>query len=342
MSNKYTELSFPNYKRVVSCHNFSLGLKAFIAIHNTNLGPALGGCRMWNYTNENEAILDALRLSEGMTYKNAIAGLPYGGGKGVIWADPSTQKTESILKAFAEFINYMKGEYISAEDVGITPKDTTIINEVTSFVAAGDNGDPSPATAKGIFEGIKATIKHKYGSNNLKDKRALVVGLGSVGSEVCKLLNKSKAKLSISDININLIETYRRKYKAIVETSNIQKMNKVDIFVPCAMGGFITTEIIKYLPANIIAGSANNQLLSSEVGESLFKNKILYAPDYVINAGGVIKVGLALQEKLDKKELNKQLRNIGKTLTKIYVRSEEEQKPTNIIADDMAREIFMK
>jgi leucine dehydrogenase len=289
-------LSQLGHEQVVFCHDEATGLKAIIAIHNTVLGPALGGTRMWNYTSEQEAITDVLRLSRGMTFKAAISGLNLGGGKAVIIGDAKTMKTEAFLRRFGKFVNSLNGKYITAEDVNMKTIDMEYINMETKHVTGlpesmGGGGDPSPVTAYGVYMGMKATAKKVYGSDSLTGKRVAVQGVGQVGMHLVEYLVKEKAQVFITDL-------FEDKVKAIANQFGVKAVGQdeiydldTDIYAPCALGATVNDETISRLKCSIIAGAANNQL-KDEVrhGYMLMDKSITYAPDFLINAGGLINV----------------------------------------------------
>ncbi|HEY4326267.1 MAG TPA: Glu/Leu/Phe/Val dehydrogenase [Mucilaginibacter sp.] len=290
----FSQLEAFGHKKVVFCNDPETGLKAIIAIHDTTLGPALGGTRMWAYKTEAEALSDVLRLSKSMTYKASIAGLNLGGGKAVIIGDSHKDKTEALLRKFGRFIKNLNGEFITAEEVGTNPRDMEYIRMETQFVTGvpetiGGTGDPSPITALGVFMGIKACVKELYGNDNLTGRSIIVQGIGQVGENLVKLLRDENAKVYASDINEERVGQVAKKYGAqAVSNNNIFDID-ADIYSPCALGATINTQTINKLKCSIIAGSANNQMEDENVhGEMLVKKGILFAPDYVINAGGII------------------------------------------------------
>lgn len=292
----FGQVSFDGHEQVVFCHDKDTGLKAIIGVHNTVLGPALGGTRMWNYTNEWEALNDVLRLSRGMTFKNSLSGLNLGGGKAVIIGDAKTLKTPELMTRFGQFVDSLSGKYITAEDVGMETKDMDIVNKVTKYVAGisvenGGSGNPSPITAYGVFMGMKAAAKYKFGTDNLEGKKVLVQGIGHVGEVLVQHLTKSGAIVTITDINEERVHQIGAKYGAKIFTGDDLYAADVDIYAPCALGATINDETINKFKAKVIAGAANNQLANEAVHGKLLKEKgILYAPDFLINAGGVINV----------------------------------------------------
>lgn len=290
-----------DHEEVIFVNNQKAGLKAIIAIHNTALGPALGGLRMWNYKTEEEALVDVLRLSKGMTYKAAASGLNLGGGKAVIIGDPKTDKTEALFRSLGAFINSLKGRYITAEDVGTTVQDMEYIFMETPYVtgisrALGGSGNPSPHTAHGVFMGMKAAIEAQLKTDSFKDMRVAIQGAGNVGSHLLDFLYKEGAKVSISDIDTDKLKILKDKYPdiTIIDPNAILK-TPCEILAPCALGAIINNETLPYLQCKIVAGAANNQLESFEHGVQLYNKGILYAPDYVINSGGLINVFVELE-----------------------------------------------
>lgn len=331
---------FDDHEQVVFCSDEASGLKAIIAVHNTNLGPAVGGCRMWDYASDEEALVDALRLSKGMTYKNAMAGLKMGGGKSVIIGDAKSIKSEALFKAFGESLNQINGRYLSAEDVNITTSDIAIVNTVTPFVTGteGKSGNPGPFTALGTFLGIKASVKHKLNRDDLSGLKVAVQGLGSVGYGLCEHLHKAGAKLYVTDINQAALDKAAVEFGATVVSLDEIYDQDVDVYSPCALGASINDKTISRLKAKIIAGCANNQLAEPRHDKALVDNGILYAPDYVINAGGIINV--SFEENYSIEKSTKKVEEIYDTLLDVFTKADEQNKPTGMIADEMAREII--
>ncbi|MBW2941309.1 Glu/Leu/Phe/Val family dehydrogenase [Zhongshania aquimaris] len=336
--------SFNQHELVAFKEDSKTGLKAIIAVHNTNLGPSLGGCRMYPYLNDDLALNDVLRLSLGMTYKSALAGLPLGGGKSVIIGNPNTEKSTELLLAMGEFIDSLGGKYISAEDSGTCVSDLKTMGRKTKYVAGVcDNqkygGDPSPYTAYGVYCGILSALKHKRGTDSLKGVRIALQGAGSVGRHLIDMLVKNGATVFVSDVNKANLEKATALGAQIVDNNSIISLD-VDVFTPCAMGGVINDDTVDLIRAEIIAGAANNQLAASEHGERLRQRGILYAPDFVINAGGIIdvhyqRVGATTQESETK------TKEIGATLAEIFKRADSEKMTTASIAEKLAEEIFM-
>ncbi len=292
----FGQISFDNHEQVVFCHDKDTGLKAIIGIHNTVLGPALGGTRMWNYTSEWEALNDVLRLSRGMTYKSAISGLDLGGGKAVIIGDSKKDKNPELIKAFARYVDSLSGRYITAEDVGSTTADMDLIHTITPHVTGiseslGGSGNPSPVTAYGVFMGLKAAAKFQFGTDNLAGKKVFVQGIGNVGETLVKHLTENGANVIITDLSEERVAEVANKYGATICTGNDLYSEEVDIYAPCALGATINDDTIEKIKAKVIAGAANNQLAVEAVhGKRLQERGIVYAPDFLINAGGIINV----------------------------------------------------
>lgn len=336
---------FDNHEQVVFCSDAETGLKAIIAVHSTALGPACGGCRLWDYVSDEDAVVDVLRLSRGMTYKNAMAGLPLGGGKAVIIGDAKTIKSDALFRKFGQYVHSLSGRYISAEDVNITTKDISIVGEETPFVAGldGKSGNPGPFTALGTYRGIKAAARHKFGSDNLAGLTVAVQGLGSVGFYLCEHLHKEGVKLVVTDINPAAVDRAVTQFGATAVGLNDIYSVDCDIYAPCALGATINDDTIAQLKCKVVAGCANNQLKEARHGEALRQRGILYAPDYVINAGGIINVSLELREQgYDADESTAMVLKIYDTLLGIFNRANTEGKPTNEVADLMAREIIAR
>lgn len=336
---------FDNHEQVVFCSDQETGLKAIIAIHNTRLGPAVGGCRMWDYVADEDALVDVLRLSRGMTYKNAMAGLPLGGGKAVIIGNAKTIKSEALFRKFGQYVHSLSGRYISAEDVNITTSDISIVGQETPYVAGldGKSGNPAPFTALGTYLGLKAAAKHKFGSDALEGLTVAVQGLGSVGFYLCEYLHKEGASLIVTDINQDAVSRAVAQFGATAVGLDEIYSQHCDIYAPCALGATINDQTIAQFNCKIIAGCANNQLKETRHGEALRQAGILYAPDYVINAGGIINVSLELRPQgYDEAESTAMVRNIYNTLLNIFSRADAQQQPTNLIADVMAQEIIAR
>ena len=335
--------SFDNHEQIVFCNDKDTGLKAIIGIHNTVLGPALGGTRMWNYNNEWEALNDVLRLSRGMTFKAAITGLNLGGGKAVIIGDAKTQKTPELMRRFGEFVHSLSGKYITAEDVGMDTEDMDIVREVTPYVTGiseskGGAGNPSPITAYGVFMGMKAAAKYQYGSDVLEDKNVFVQGIGHVGEALVEHLVNEGANVTIADINEERLEEVRSKYGASIYNGNDIYSEPMDIYAPCALGATINDNTVHKLTAKIIAGAANNQLADeNKHGGILQERGIVYAPDFLINAGGIINVYAELED-YDRQEIMRKTENIYNTTLEILDNAKVNNITTHIAALNIAKE----
>jgi leucine dehydrogenase len=290
------QMGLHNHEQILFCNDNSTGLKAIIAVHNTVLGPALGGTRMWNYTNELEALNDVMRLSRGMTYKSSVAGLNLGGGKAVIIGDPKKIKNEALLRRFGKFVNGLGGKYITAEDVAMTSRDMEIIKMETDYVSGlpenmGGSGDPSPVTAYGVYVSMKASAREVWGSDSLSGKKVLVQGVGHVGQVLVEYLVKEDAKVYINDISEEKLKAVASRQKAEVVSAETMFDLDIDIYAPCALGATVNDDTLSKLKCKIICGAANNQLADEAYhGEMVGRQGILYAPDYVVNAGGIINV----------------------------------------------------
>ena len=331
-----------------SIHYFSdtqTGLKAIIAIHSTALGPAAGGSRMWQYDCEDEATRDALRLARGMTYKNAMAGLPLGGGKAVILANPDFPPTDDLFRAFGHCVESLAGRYITAEDVGVSVDNMRVVKQVTNFVAGlppvegSAGGDPSPWTADGCFLGLQAAARHKLGAESLKGLGVAVQGVGKVGYDLCRQLHAVGAKLFISDVNEQNLARAQAEFAATVVPTDQILFQDVEILAPCAMGAILDAQSIPNIKASIIGGAANNQLATEADGQSLFDRGILYAPDYVINGGGIISVSMEYMGDKTESEVHAQIALIPERLSNIFATSDKQKTPTNVIADSTAESI---
>ncbi|WP_027718853.1 Glu/Leu/Phe/Val dehydrogenase dimerization domain-containing protein [Desulfovirgula thermocuniculi] len=328
-----------DYEQVVFCQDREAGLRAIIAIHSTALGPALGGVRMWPYGSEEEALFDVLRLARGMTYKNALAGLSLGGGKAVILGDPSRDKGEALLRAFGRFVDSLGGRYITAEDVGTSQQDMDVIRQVTRHVVgvSGGSGDPSPFTALGVFYGMKAAAKRVFGRESLAGLHVVVQGVGNVGLNLCRLLAREGARLTISDINTRALTRAMAELKANVVPPEEVYGVECDIFSPCALGGVVNDKTLPLLRCRIIAGAANNVLLEERHGEALHAKGILYVPDYVINAGGVINVAEELQG-YQRRRVEEKVARIYHTVERVLELAAREGIPPFKAADRLTEE----
>jgi len=340
-SSVFDKLDFLNHQQVVFCNDEETGLKAIIAIHNTVLGPALGGTRMWHYENETEALNDVLRLSKAMTYKAAITGLNLGGGKAVIIGDSRTDKSEAMMRRFGKFIKNLNGSFITTQDVGTSPKDMAYIKMETAHVTGlpevmGGSGDLSPITAKGVFMGIKACVKEMFGTDSLAGRSVAVQGTGHVGENLVNLLRAENAKVFVSDISQERLIRVAKKYGA--EAVNNNKLFDIDfdVYAPCALGATVNSETINKMKCSIIAGSANNQLADEHTdGKLLLEKGIIFAPDYLINAGGVINCYSEL-EGYSKKRTLQLAENIYEATREVLKKSKLENIPTIVAANKIA------
>tara|TARA_R110002072_G_scaffold192412_2_gene349403 strand:- start:3201 stop:4298 length:1098 start_codon:yes stop_codon:yes gene_type:complete len=334
------QMSKYNHEQLLFCNDNATGLKAIIAVHNTILGPSLGGTRMWNYKTEMDALNDVLRLSRGMTYKNSISGLNLGGGKAVIIGDARKQKSEALMRRFGKFVNSLAGKYITAEDVGISPIDMTYVSMETDHVVGlpGKSGDPSPVTAHGVYVGMKACAKVQFGSDSLAGKKVAVQGVGHVGEYLVKSLAKEGAQVYIADIYEPTLKRVSKEYGAkVVGLEEIYDID-MDIYAPCALGATINDDTLSRLNCSIIAGAANNQLKLEDIhGRAVMEKGMIYAPDFALNAGGVINCysevkGLSPEWAMSKAD------QIYDTIENIIKRSQNENVPTYQIANKMAEE----
>lgn len=331
-----------DYEQLVFCQDKQSGLKAIIAIHDTTLGPALGGTRMWTYESEEAAIEDAPRLARGMTYKNAAAGLNLGGGKTVIIGDPRKDKNEEMFRAFGRYIQGLNGRYITAEDVGTTVEDMDIIHDETDFVtgispAFGSSGNPSPVTAYGVYKGMKAAAKAAFGTDSLEGKTVAVQGVGNVAYNLCRHLHEEGAKLIVTDINKEAVERAVAEFGARAVDPDDIYSQECDIYAPCALGATINDDTIPRLKAKVIAGAANNQLKETRHGDQIHDMGIVYAPDYVINAGGVINVADELYGYNSERALKK-VEGIYGNIERVLEISKRDRIPTYLAADRLAEE----
>ncbi len=326
------------HEQVAFFNNEKAGLKCIIAVHSTKLGPAIGGCRLWPYKNEEEALFDVLRLSRGMSFKNAAAGLPVGGGKGVIIADPS-QKTDALFEAYAEAVETFGGRYLTAEDVNTDTHDADIMLRKTNYVVGRANvsGDPSPMTAIGVFDGIRATAKFLTGSDSLNGMKIAVQGLGKVGLDLAGQLHAAGAKLIVCNrSNRAVMEKVKAEYGAQEVSSDEIYGVDCDIFAPCALGAVINYDTIPQLRCKAVAGAANNVILDDACGEALKKRGIVYAPDFIINGGGVINAAQEAFTTYNRENVLKQVHNIYNTVYNILEESKSSGEPEGVIAQRFA------
>lgn len=335
------EILIPGYEKVIEGQDPARGLHCFIAVHNSRLGPSLGGTRIHPYSTPDEALKDVLRLAKAMTYKSAVAEDGLGGGKSVIIADPHHAKTAELLHAFAEVVDSLQGKYIAAEDVGSTISDMALIRQKTPYVAAlstdQSSGDPSRFTAWGVFRGIQAVSKKLWHSKSLKGKTIAIEGLGNVGSKLASLLFWEGANLIVCDINNKLTHHAAHDYAARVISPDEFCGIECDVLAPCAMGGILNSTTVPLLKCKAIAGAANNQLANPEIGKELLDKNILYAPDYIINSGGIINAAAEFDERgYNPTHARDKVNHIYDTLMRIFRQSETENQPTNVVADLIA------
>jgi leucine dehydrogenase len=336
---------FDSHEEIVFVHDVVSGLKAIIAIHDTRLGPALGGTRYWPYADTEEACRDVLRLSKGMTYKNALAGLNFGGGKAVILAQSIQQKSPALLRAYAEALNCLKGRFITGEDVGVSVADVDRIRMHTPFIAGTSttkaaSGDPSRVTAEGVFLSLATTAEAAFGGTDLQGVRVGVQGLGAVGWKLAEKLHNAGATLVVSDIDPAKTAKAAEVFGATIVDPDAILTQDMDVFAPCGLGRILDEKSVAGLRARAVAGAANNQLASPEVDRLLFQRGVLYAPDYVINAGGVLNVAAEAEGAYDAGKVMEQVRRIPARLKTIFNRSKAMARPTGLIADEMAQEIL--
>ena len=336
---------FDHHESIHYVHDTDSGLQAIIAIHSTVLGPAAGGCRRWQYVDSDAALTDVLRLSRGMTYKNAVAGLKFGGGKSVILATDEAPKSPAMFRAFGRAIESLGGQYVTAEDVGCSVEDMRHVKEATSYVSGlpksdnGAGGDPSPITALGVFFGMRAAVKARLGASSLNGIRVAVQGVGSVGLNLCRLLNEAGAHLTVADVNHENLQLARDELPVTEVAPNELLYSNVDVLAPCALGNVLSAHTIPNVRAKIIAGAANNQLATEEDGARLAERDILYAPDYVINAGGIINVAHEYYGNSSEEKVLAEVGQIPLRLDAIFAEAQASGEPTNLIADRMARRI---
>ena len=338
----FSHHEFRDHERVLFAHDAETGLRAIIGVHSTARGPALGGCRVWRYASEAAALTDVLRLSRGMTYKNAVANLPLGGGKTVVMVSDDRPKTPAMMAALGRAIDDLNGCYITAEDVGTAPADMTAIASRTAHVAGlspaeGGLGDPSPSTALGVFLGIEAAVLYQMQRENLRGLTVAIQGLGHVGFNLAERLHKAGARLIVADINQQALDRAARELDArVVTTDEIYRVD-CEVFAPCALGAVINADTRKQLQAQVIAGAANNQLATEADGDALHEAGVLYAPDYVINAGGVIQVW-GDHYRTGNAEIERRVGEIGRTLLDIFTHADRDDTSTAKAADALARQ----
>jgi leucine dehydrogenase len=338
-------LEFDNHHAIYKITDPSVSLTAFVGVHHIGRGPAMGGTRLWPYTSEDLAITDVLRLSKGMTYKSALAGLPLGGGKAVIMASP-TQKTPALLTSYATALNWIGGEYLTAADVNTNQKDMDVIRDTTPYVSGvseirGGRGDPSDATAQGVFHALVSTVQQKFGKTTLSGLTVAIQGLGSVGFDLAQQLKNSGCQLIVADINENRIKQAVDELGAQVTSVDLIHSTNCDVFAPCALGAILNEKSIAEIKAGAICGAANNQLKEKADGGRLAQKGILYAPDYAANSGGIIKV-CAEYLNWDQPKVSQMVSEIGQTMLRVYEVSASQKVRPEESADMLARDAFMK
>jgi leucine dehydrogenase len=339
--NILTELNVDGYERVVRCDNTKVGFSAWIAVHDTTLGPALGGCRVWNYESDEAALTDALRLSKGMTYKNALARLELGGGKSVVRANLDVVDRAALFQDFGKFVDHLEGLYITAEDVNSTLADMEIVKKQTEYVATvGASGNPSPFTAYGVYCGIRASVRHKLKLESLDGLTVAIQGVGETGARLAEMLAQDGCRILAADINVQNLKRLREKIHFHQITAEKIYDVDCDVFAPCALGGILNSNTIPRLRCAIVAGSANNQLLQEEDGEALRNRGILYAPDFAINAGGVINIDCEIGQSYDPVKARQKTAQIASSLQKIFESSEHHGLSTNRVAVMMAEDLI--
>ncbi|MDR5865758.1 Glu/Leu/Phe/Val family dehydrogenase [Halomonas koreensis] len=335
---------FDHHQQVVHGCDEASGLRAIIAIHDTRRGPALGGLRIYPYADEAEALTDVLRLSRGMTYKSALADLPLGGGKAVIIADPRRDKTPELLRAMGRLVDSLSGRYITAEDSGSSEADMRVIAEATDHVGglghAGRSGDPSPFTAHGVFCALRSAVRHGLGREDLAGLRVAVQGVGHVGAHLARRLHAAGARLVLTDVDRDALARLGEELEAEIVRPEAIVDAEVDVFAPCAMGAALSAEVVERLKARVVCGAANNQLASPEIADRLHARGILYTPDYVANAGGVIEIAWQRRPDYRREAVMAHIEGIGATLDEIFARAAREGRSPAPVADDLARERF--
>ena len=337
----FSAVDFSDHELVVFARDADSGLRAVIAVHSTALGPAVGGCRMWNYASEEEAVRDALRLSKGMSHKNAMADLPLGGGKSVIMAPEGNFDRQALLRAFGRAVDALGGRYVTAEDVGTSVADMLTIRSVTEHVSGhsadpNKGGDPSPYTALGVYHGICASVRHKLGKASLEGVTVAVQGLGNVGRNLCALLHRDGAKLIVTDISADRVQAAVAAHGATAVGLEEILSVEADVLAPCALGAVLNAQTIPALNVPVVAGAANNQLATAEDGERLRERGILYAPDYVLNAGGIIAVSHEILNDFEQARVIAKVEAIDPRLIEIFTEADKAGLSTATVADRMA------
>ena len=344
--NVFDHVEFDNHESLHYFNDEETGLRAIVAVHSTALGPAAGGTRRWVYENDADALTDVLRLSRGMSYKNAVAGLKFGGGKAVILASDDAPKSPELFRTFGRCVNSIGGDYVTAEDVGCSVDDMRYVHEVTEYVSGlpqrghDAGGDPSPWTALGCLQGIKAAVAARLGSGSLEGLRIAVQGVGHVGLHLCRHLHEAGAELLISDVNRDNLKMTTDEMPATVVAPSELLFADVDVLAPCALGNILTSATIPKIKAKVIAGAANNQLATAEDGVRLAERDILYAPDYVINAGGIISVAAEYYGNSSEEDVRADVGRIKDRLEVIFREAKDTGRPTNELADELARKLI--
>ena len=342
----FDHTEFDNHESLHFINDAATGLRAIIAVHSTVLGPAAGGCRRWTYVTDADALTDALRLSRGMTYKNAVAELPFGGGKAVILGRDDAPKSPDLLIAFGRAVNSLGGSYVTAEDVGMSVDDMRHVQKETSYVSglpqSGDSagGDPSPLTALGVFLGIEAAVKSRLDKDSCENLKIAVQGVGHVGAHLCQLLHDAGAKLMVADVNRDNLKAVSRALPVEVVAPAEILYSDVDVLAPCALGNILSSATIPKIKAKVIAGAANNQLSTLADGARLAERDILYAPDYVINAGGIINVSHEYHGNSSEEKVRADIAKIPRRLHAIFDEAASSGRPTNELADELARRLI--
>lgn len=341
----FDHAEFDKHESLHYFHDEKTGLKAIVAVHSTALGPAAGGTRRWVYNNDADALTDVLRLSRGMTYKNAVAGLRFGGGKAVILASDKAPKSPELFRAFGRCVDSLGGRYITAEDVGCSVDDMRYVCEETQFVSglpqkgADVGGDPSPWTALGCFQGIEAAVQARLGADSVKGLKIAVQGVGHVGYFLCRLLHEAGAELFVSDVNRDCLKRVSAAMPVTIVPPNELLFTDVDVLAPCALGNILTSVTIPKIKAKVIAGGANNQLSTPADGARLAERDILYAPDYVINAGGIINVAAEYYGNSSEDDVRADIGRIKDRLQKLFSEAKKTGRPTHELADELARRL---
>lgn len=334
---------YDDHERILCINDQQSGLRALVALHSTALGPAGGGCRAWNYPSSKEALSDVLRLSKGMSYKNAVAGLPMGGGKAVILGPVAADQRLRVFEAFAQVVNSLGGDYVTAEDVGVSVADMKLVASHSPYVsgvseAGGAGGDPSPYTALGVRLGIEAAVMHVFGRKSIEGLRIAVQGLGGVGGNLARELSERGARLFVSDIDPAKVESVCDQYAAVPVVAEDILSQDVDVVAPCALGSTITEHVARTISARLIAGGANNQLANRKVGGILLQRGIAYAPDYVVNAGGIIMVSAEYFGTNDRQSVRSAIERIFERTFELLERADKTRRFSGDVADDIARE----